>query len=67
MIADEVVNKVYVQAGTIGADGVFTALPKLGVRRIWCGLKRIQFLFSLLKIIVKSASTSTFLMAFALW
>jgi hypothetical protein len=29
MIADVVVNKVHVQAGTIRADGVFTILPKL--------------------------------------
>src|SRR6185369_11076796 len=36
MIADEVVNKVYVEAGSVGTDGVFTTLPKL--RRIWCGI-----------------------------
>jgi len=29
MIADEVVNEIYVQAGTIRADGVLTALPNL--------------------------------------
>jgi len=29
MIADELVNKVYVEAGTIRADSVFTAFPKL--------------------------------------
>jgi hypothetical protein len=27
MIADEIVNKIYVKARRIGADGVFTALP----------------------------------------
>ena len=29
MIADEVVNKLYVEARPIGTDGVITALPKL--------------------------------------
>src|SRR5215207_1977840 len=40
MIADEVVNKVYVQAGTIRADRVFTAFPGLPLRQT---LTRIQF------------------------
>src|SRR5215467_618274 len=38
MIADEIVNEGYVEAGRIRADGVFTALPQ-------CGWKRIQFSF----------------------
>src|ERR1700754_162492 len=36
MIADEVVNKIQVQAGTIRTDRVFITLPKL-----LCGLNRL--------------------------
>ena len=45
MIANELVNQVHVEARTICADRVFTALPDSVLRKTGGAFRRIQFCF----------------------